>query len=120
MVRDEFKVHRLNDEGMKKAEGLAEDFSEFLDRIEQTCGKEGREMAIVRTKLQEASFQAKRAIAQRPENQQADTRIIKSFDDADRFVDKLLTGGEEDFRVPVEDARRMGSLLKDLLDEVRK
>ena len=106
MVRDEFKVHRLNDEGMKKAEGLAEDFSEFLDRIEQTCGKEGREMAIVRTKLQEAS--------------QADTRIIKSFDDADRFVDKLLTGGEEDFRVPVEDARRMGSLLKDLLDEVRK
>ena len=106
MVRDEFKVHRLKDEGMKKAEGLAEDFSEFLDRIEQTCGKEGREMAIVRTKLQEAS--------------QADTRIIKSFDDADRFVDKLLTGGEEDFRVPVEDARRMGSLLKDLLDEVRK
>ena len=106
MVRDEFKVHRLNDEGMKKAEGLAEDFSEFLDRIEQTCGKEGREMAILRTNLQEPS--------------QADTRIIKSFDDADRFVDKLLTGGEEDFRVPVEDARRMGSLLKDLLDEVRK
>ena len=44
-------------------------------------------MAIVRTKAS-----------------QADTRIIKSFDDADRFVDKLLTGGEEDFRVPVEDA----------------
>lgn len=69
MIRDEFKVHRLNEEGMQKAEGLAEDFSEFLDRVELVCGKDGREMAIVRTKLQEASFQAKRAIAQRLENQ---------------------------------------------------
>ena len=70
MIRDEFKVHPLNDEGMKKAEGLAEDFSKFLDRVEQVCGKDGREMAIVLTKLREASFQAKRAIAQRQENQQ--------------------------------------------------
>lgn len=120
MMRDEFKVHKLNGEGMKKAEGLAEGFSEFLDRVEQVCGKDGREMAIVRTKLQEASFQAKRAIAQRPENQRGDTRIVKSFDDADRFVDKLLTGTADEFCVPVAIARRMGGLLKDLLAEVRK
>ena len=54
------------------------------------------------------------------DTEDAEPRIVKSFADADRFVDKLLTGGEEDFRVPVEDARTLGGLLKDLLSEVRK
>lgn len=46
-------------------------FQEFLIRIEDICSNSdaGREMAIVRTKLEEASFFAKRAMAMNPENQ---------------------------------------------------
>ncbi len=65
-IRDEFQVHRLNAHGLETAEAIAETFSECLDRLERLCGAEGREMAIVRTKLQEANFFAKRAVAVDP------------------------------------------------------
>ena len=72
-MREEFQVHILNDAGIDKAKCLGEAFSEFLDKIEsfipQTPSQNGREMALVKTKLQEASFFAKRAIAVLPENQ---------------------------------------------------
>lgn len=70
MPRSEFKVHRLNGFGMASADDLAVSFSRFLDEIELLCGAEGREMAIVRTKLEEACFRAKRALAEKPENQE--------------------------------------------------
>ena len=70
MARNEFKVHRLNEDGMTEAQLLAEEFSTFLDGVEKICGAGGREMAIVRTKLQEASFFAKRALAEKPEYQE--------------------------------------------------
>lgn len=70
MIRDEFKVHMLNEEGKKKAEEIAVSFSNCLREIESMCGKEGREIAIVRTKLEEACFFAKRAMASKKENQQ--------------------------------------------------
>lgn len=69
-IRQEFTVHRLNDNGMDRAEELALQFSGFLSEVERLCGADGREMAIVRTKLQEACFFAKRAIAVLPENQE--------------------------------------------------
>lgn len=69
MPRNEFKVHRLNETGMAKAIHLADGFSDFLSEVEGICGADGREMAIVRTKLQEACFFAKRALAEKPENQ---------------------------------------------------
>lgn len=53
-------------------------------------------------------------------DEEESARIVKNFEDADRFVDKLLTGTADEFRVPVADARQMGGLLKDLLAEVRK
>jgi hypothetical protein len=68
-IRDEFSVHILNGDGIAKANQIAQDFSELLSNLETTCGSDGREMAIVRTKLQEAAFFAKRAMAIRPENQ---------------------------------------------------
>lgn len=70
-VREEFSVHRLNDEGLTKADVIATAFSRLLDHLEEVCGKEGREMALVRTLLQQCAFYAKRAMAVRPENQQA-------------------------------------------------
>lgn len=70
-IRDEFKVHLLNEDGIRKANELACVFTGALDALEGLCGKDGREMALVRTHLQDASFWAKRAMATRPENQKS-------------------------------------------------
>ncbi len=71
-MRQEFQVHILNDKGIEQAKELGEAFSDFLDKLEtlipQAAQVNGREMALVRTKLQEASFFAKRAIAVLPSN----------------------------------------------------
>lgn len=69
-IRKEFEVHMLNEVGKEKARHLAEIFSHALDQIEAIAGTGGREIAIVRTKLEEAAFFAKRAMAQQAENQQ--------------------------------------------------
>jgi hypothetical protein len=71
-VRNEFTVHVLNAEGMRRARDLGKLFTCFLNDLESQCGTSSREMAIVRTKLQEAAFFAKRAIAVAPENQDAE------------------------------------------------
>lgn len=68
-IRPEFQVHRLNDAGMAKAIKIAEDFSALLIAAEETCGSGGREMALVRTHLEQAAFYAKRAMASKEENQ---------------------------------------------------
>lgn len=73
MTRPEFKVHKLNADGLAKAKLLADTFTDTIDCIERICGTGGREMAIVRTKLEEASFFAKKAMASQAENQATDT-----------------------------------------------
>jgi hypothetical protein len=70
-IREEFDVHVLNHDGIQKARDIASCFSILLNDTEAICGKEGREMALVRTHLQQAAFFAKRAMAVRPENQLA-------------------------------------------------
>lgn len=67
-MRNEFQVHILNDEGIAKAQKLGEVFSDALNEIEKLV-PQGRERSIVVTKLQEASFFAKRGIAVDPANQ---------------------------------------------------
>jgi len=69
-IRSEFTVHMLNEQGKSKASYLAETFTRCLNDLESVCGATGREMSIVRTKLEEACFFAKRAMASQPENQQ--------------------------------------------------
>lgn len=70
-MRDEFAVHMLNESGKAKAGLLATHFSTLLDSIEKLLGGEqSRELSIVRTKLEEASFFAKKAMARQYENQQ--------------------------------------------------
>jgi hypothetical protein len=65
-----FKVHMLNEAGIAKAKKLAEDFSTLAEVIDAIAGGEqSREMSIVKTKLEEAAFFAKKAMANRPENQ---------------------------------------------------
>lgn len=65
-----FEVHKLNEQGMRHAGWMQGEFQRFLDRLESVCGIEGREIAIVRTKLEEACFFAKRAMALDPANQE--------------------------------------------------
>jgi len=67
-----FKVHRLNEGGMKNARLIAEEFNLLLDRLETIIGtgSPNREFAIVKTKLEEACFFAKKAMANDPANQQ--------------------------------------------------
>jgi hypothetical protein len=69
-MRAEFRVHRLTEDGIAKARLLAEVFERALADIEHFAGEDGREMAIVRTKMEEACFFAKKAMANRPENQE--------------------------------------------------
>ncbi len=68
MVRPEFNVHSLNDQGIAKATELGEVFSEALDKIEAVVPA-GRERALVVTKLQEAKFFAVRGVALDKANQ---------------------------------------------------
>lgn len=69
IVRPEFQVHMLNEQGKSKALALAALFSDLLDAVERR-GVTGRELAIVKTKLEEACFFAKKGIASLTENQE--------------------------------------------------
>jgi hypothetical protein len=66
-MNKEFTVHMLNDEGKKKAGIIASAFDECLEKLKSTC-PEGREFAITKTKLEEASFFAKKSMACQKEN----------------------------------------------------
>lgn len=63
-----FEVHMLNETGKGKAVQIAGSFSGLLGELELIC-KEGRELSIVKTKMEEACFYAKKAMASVPENQ---------------------------------------------------
>jgi hypothetical protein len=63
-----FQVHILNAGGLKKAEQIAGSFNFLLDILETVCPA-GRELALVRTKLEEAAFFAKKSMANDPQNQ---------------------------------------------------
>lgn len=60
----QFKVHMLTDEGKQKARDVAEAFDTLLSKLEGLA-PDGREMALCRTKLEEACFFAKKAMAER-------------------------------------------------------
>ena len=67
-MNDNFKAHMLNAEGIAKARDMAESFDVLLEHL-KLLGVDGRYAALVATKLEEACFFAKKAIAIKPENQ---------------------------------------------------
>jgi hypothetical protein len=67
-IRPEFQFHKLNAEGIASAQDIAYLFTELLNALEPYIGA-GREAAIVRTKLEEASFFAKKGMATQKGNQ---------------------------------------------------
>jgi len=69
----EFKVHKLTDVGLENAKALAVHFDALLKNILEITGTDkSREISLVRTKLEEACFFAKKALAQN-EMYQADS-----------------------------------------------
>lgn len=65
----EFAIYKLNEVGMKKAEELRDHFDTLLEKLETIC-PDSREFSIVKTKLEEAAFFAKKSIAVSPLNHQ--------------------------------------------------
>lgn len=61
-MNPEFKVYSLNQQGIRNAQDIADIFDQTLDQLSTYCSA-GREWSIVRTKLEEASFFAKKAMA---------------------------------------------------------
>lgn len=57
-----FQVHMLTDDGKVKAARIANVFDAALTELQAICPG-GREMSIVTTKLEEAAFFAKKAMA---------------------------------------------------------
>lgn len=68
-MKPEFAVHMLNEDGKLKAGIIADAFSELLNVLEAQC-MAGRELSIVKTKLEEACFFAKKAMAINLANQE--------------------------------------------------
>lgn len=68
-MRKEFEVHRLNEKGLQKAELIAKIFNACLEEVESVVGAPSREMSLVCTKLEEACFLAKKAMANNLTNQ---------------------------------------------------
>lgn len=68
-MRKEFEVHLLNEKGIASAREMAERFSALLDWCTSIGQAPSRELSLVATKLEEACFFAKKALAQKTENQ---------------------------------------------------
>lgn len=64
-IRSEFVSATLNAQGIEKVTKVREAFSALLDVVEESTreGGDHRSLAIVRTKLEEASFYAVKAVA---------------------------------------------------------
>lgn len=69
MINPEFEVHLLNPDGIVLAEKLASTFNECLNSVIEMNPSPSREMSLVRTHLEIASFFAKKAMAKNPANQ---------------------------------------------------
>lgn len=67
-IAPEFQYVALNEQGRRKAAELAEDFTEFQEQLEKVVPP-GRYLAIVKTKLEEACFFAKKGMATQAVNQ---------------------------------------------------
>jgi hypothetical protein len=67
-MRMEFSVHKLNPSGLERALQIAEAFDQLLGELTLLVS-EGRYLSIVKTKLEEACFFAKKGMAQQGTNQ---------------------------------------------------
>jgi hypothetical protein len=69
-MHKEFAVQMLNENGKRKANELAEGFDSLLTAVERLGTGDPRCVAVAKTKLEEACFFAKKAMASDTANQQ--------------------------------------------------
>ena len=68
-----FATHALNAVGRERATQVRAAFSDLLEELEEIVGTDaGRELAIARTKLEEACFFVVKAVAVQARNQDGD------------------------------------------------
>ncbi len=70
MIDPLFDYKKLNERGIQKANAIADVFTVALNTLRSLCLENTREFSIVKTKLEEASFFAKKSVAVLPENQE--------------------------------------------------
>lgn len=68
MIDPLFSYHQLNETGVQNANRVSQVFDTLLQELRTLC-PEGREFSIVKTKLEEASFFAKKSVANVAANQ---------------------------------------------------
>lgn len=64
-----FEVHKVNGAGWHNAQRIAGAFNALVEQLTPMTSASPREHAIVMTKLEEACFFAKKAMASQPANQ---------------------------------------------------
>jgi hypothetical protein len=69
MIDPLFSTVQLSSEGLRKVNTLRESFTEMVEIIEAILPGNSREISIIRTKLEEASFYAVKAVRNYKENQ---------------------------------------------------
>jgi hypothetical protein len=72
MINPLFQFHKLNNGGIQKANAIADTFDILLTTLSSLCPTQTREFSIVKTKLEEACFFAKKSMAADSSNQEAD------------------------------------------------
>ena len=65
----EFATHMLNEQGKERARQIRDAFDLLMNTLRPICQPTGRELSIVRTKLEEACFFAKKSMAVNEDNQ---------------------------------------------------
>ena len=65
----EFAVHMLNEQGKTKARQIQGAFDSLLNQLKEICD-DGRNLALTKTKLEEACFFAKKSMATNLSNQE--------------------------------------------------
>jgi len=70
MMRKEFEVHLLNEDGKRKAVAIAQAYNALAEDILAYIGEGSPELTIALRKLEESCFYAKKAMAQQAVNTQ--------------------------------------------------
>ena len=98
-MRKEFEAHKLNSHGLEKASGIAWAFDGLTHLLETLC-REGRELSLAKTKLEESCFFAKKAMAIDPKNQEGTVYEIGQYADYVGNKARVTAGGGQCGRPP--------------------